>query len=262
MVHSGEPPAGGAGRTAQRTRIHTRSGAPRDTMSFSLRILSTATCIVLLVSNAAAQTEVDEGSFEILVSGRPVGTEQFSIRQSGAGAGSEYVATGTVEVLQPSGRIDLASRLRATGFQADPTTYEVTVRGDAARQIVGSVGNGRFSARIVTPVGEQLREFVASPGATILDEGIAHHYYFLARRTRTGSVPVIIPREYRQVMAEVIDRGEERMTIRGTPATLYRLELRLPGGEARHVWVDTLGRVIRVEVPAQNYVALRTELPR
>jgi hypothetical protein len=34
------------------------------------------------------------------------------------------------------------------------------------------------------------------------------------------------------------------------------------GGEARHVWVDTLGRVIRVEIPDRNYVALRTELPR
>jgi hypothetical protein len=212
---------------------------------------------------AEAQTGAeDEGTFEILVNGRTVGTEQFSIRQTGAGANAEFVATGRVQVTLPSGSLDLAPRLRSTGFQAEPVTYEITVAGDAPRRIVGTIGGGRFSARIVTPVGEQLREYVATAGATVLDEGIAHHYYFLARRTRSGRVPILIPRENRQVMAEVIDRGEVTLNVRGTQATLYHLIVRPNGDQDRHVWVDSLGRVIRVEVPDRNYVALRTELPR
>jgi hypothetical protein len=165
-------------------------------------------------------------------------------------------------VLLPTGNLDLTPTLVSSGFQADPVTYEVTVAGDAARRIIGTVGSGRFSAKIVTPAGEQLREFVASAGATVLDEGVAHHYYFLARRTRDGRVPILIPRENRQVMAQVTDRGEEQMNVRGTTVTLYHLVVQPDGGEARHVWVDTLGRVIRVEIPDRNYVALRTELPR
>jgi hypothetical protein len=204
----------------------------------------------------------DEGTFEVQVSGRRVGTEQFSIRQTGVGASSEFLATGRIDVQLPTGTLDLTSRLRSSGFAADPVSYEVVVGGDAPRRIVGTVGSGRFSAKIVTPAGEQLREYVASSGATILDEGVAHHYYFLARRTRNGSVPILIPRENRQVMAQITDLGEEQMTIRGTQATLYHLVVSPDGGEDRHVWVDSLGRVIRVEIPDRSYLAIRTELPR
>jgi hypothetical protein len=204
----------------------------------------------------------DEGTFEILVNGRPVGSEQFSIRQSGVGAGAEFIATGRVQVYLPTGSLDLTTRLRSSGFQADPVSYEVTVGGEAPRRLVGSVGRGRFSSRIVTPVGEQLREFLASPGAIVLDEGVAHHAYFLARRTRSGPLPILIPRENRQVMAEVIDQGEERIAIRGTQVTAYRMIIRLEGSDDRHVWVDALGRLIRVEIPARGYAAIRTEIPR
>jgi hypothetical protein len=204
----------------------------------------------------------DEGVFEILVNGRVVGNEQFSIRQTGSGANAEFLATGRVQVVLPAGSLELVPRLRATGFQAEPSTYEVTVSGDAPRRIVGTIGSGRFSARIVTPVGEQLREYVATAGATVLDEGVAHHYYFLARRTRSGRVPILIPRENRQVMAQVTDRGEVTTNIRGAQVTLYHIVVRPDGDQERHVWVDSLGRVIRVEVPDRGYEAVRTEVPR
>lgn len=222
-----------------------------------------ALLLVLLPVGVAAQTGArDEGTFEVLVNDRVVGSEEFSIRQIGAGASADFVATSTVRVMQPSGGLDLTTSLRSSGVQADPVVYEVTVGGDAPRRIVGSVGSGRFSAKIMTPSGEQLREYVASSGATILDEGVAHHYYFLARRTRSGRVPILIPRENRQVMAQVSDRGEESLNIRGTQVTLYHLVVQPEGGEERHVWVDDLGRVIRVSIPARNYLAVRTEIPR
>ena len=228
-----------------------------------VRALSPLLLLCGAVSVGVAQTGTeDEGTFEVLVNNRPVGTEQFSIRQAGVGAGAQFVATGRVQVLLPTGNLDLTPRLVSSGFQADPVSYEVTVAGDAARRIVGTIGSGRFTAKIVTPSGEQLREFVASSGATVVDEGVAHHYYFLARRTREGRVPILIPRENRQVMAQVSDRGEEQMNIRGTNVTLYHLVVMPDGGEARHVWVDSLGRVIRVEIPDRSYIALRTELPR
>jgi hypothetical protein len=226
--------------------------------SLGLTMLSGA-----LATGASAQTGAeDAGVFEIQVNGRGVGQEQFSLRQTGVGPNAEFVATGQVQVVLPAGSIDLTTRLRSSGFQADPVAYDVTVGGDAPRKIVGTVGSGRFSAKIVTPAGEQLREYVASSGATILDEGVAHHYYFLARRTRNGRVPILIPRENRQVMAQVTDRGEEQVTINGTSVALYHLVVEPDGGEDRHVWVDALGRVIRVEIPDRDYTAVRTEIPR
>ena len=204
-----------------------------------------------LATAAPAQTGAeDAGVFEIQVNGRGVGQERFSLRQTGVGPNAEFVATGQVQVVLPAGSIDLNTRLRTSGFQADPVAYDV-----------GTVGSGRFSAKIVTPAGEQLREYVASSGATVLDEGVAHHYYFLARRTRNGRVPILIPRENRQVMAEVSDRGEEQISINGVTVSLYHLVIEPDGGEDRHVWVDALGRVIRVEIPDRDYTAIRTEIP-
>jgi hypothetical protein len=205
---------------------------------------------------------VDEGSFRVTVDGRTVGTEEFTIRQTGSGVNIETLATGRVQLNLPAGALELTPRLRASGLQASPVAYEVAVGGDSPRRIVGSLGGGRFSARIVGQTGEQLREYVASSGAVILDDGIAHQYYFLARRVRTGRIPVIIPRENRQVMATVTDHGEEAVTIAGARHNLFRLTVQPDGGTERRVWVDALNRVIRVEIPATNYLAERTNVPR
>lgn len=207
---------------------------------------------------AAAQT-VDEGTFRVTVEGREVGTEEFAI--TGA-AGGEITAVGRVRLRLPEGTLELDPRLRARGAGADPVEYQVEVGGSSPRKIVGTVGGGRFSAKIVTPTGEQLREYVASSGAVVLDEGVAHHYYFLAQRTHAGRVPVIVPRENRQVMATVEQRGEERVEIAGTPVDAFHLVVTPQGGDEHHVWVDVLNRVLRVDVPARAYRAERTAVPR
>jgi hypothetical protein len=214
-------------------------------------------------AGAAAQSAADDsGTFTVSVGGHVVGTEEFAIRQSGVGAAAEIVATGRVRLDLATGSLELAPRLRTTGFQADPVSYEVTIGGDSPRRITGSVGSGRFSARIITSSGEQMREYVASSGATILDDGVAHHYYFLARRARSGRVPVLIPRENRQVMATVRDQGEQQVDVNGSMIRLFHLVVTPDGGDERHVWIDALNRVIRVEIPATGYLAVRTEVPR
>lgn len=204
----------------------------------------------------------DGGSFQILLEGRPAGSEEFTIRQTGSGSTTEIAAAGQVEMRLQTGTLTLTSRLNARGLEASPVTYRVDVGGDSPRRIAGTVATGRFSARVGTPSGERLSEFVASNGAIILDEGIAHHYYFLAQRLRNGRVPVIIPRENRQVMATVADGGAERVEVAGESANLFRLVVTPDGGSPRHVWVDGLGRVIVVEIPSLGYRAVRTTLPR
>lgn len=214
-----------------------------------------------LAAPAAAQT-VDQGTFRVYVDDHEAGTEEFVITQAGSGTGQEATASGRVNVRLPEGSLELTPRLRTRGLPGDPVEYQVDVGGSSPRRIVGTVGEGRFSAKIVTPTGEQLREYVASSGAVILDEGIAHHYYFLAQRTHDGRVPVIVPRENRQVMATVASRGEERVQIAGSTVTLYHLVVMPQGGTEHHVWVDDLNRVLRVEVPARAYRAERTAVPR
>lgn len=243
-----------------------RASPGRDNTMFPrahLRIFGALLGSVFCVSTATAQAERgDEGTFQVSVEGRVVGHEEFTIRHGGSGATAEVVATGRVVLDLLSGRLELIPRLRALGLGADPATYEVSVGGDSPLRIVGTVGAGRFSAKIASASGEQLREYVASRGAVILDDGVAHHYYFLARRLREGQVPILIPRENRQVIATVTSRGEETLEIGGERPLLYRLAVQPAGGDVRHVWVDALNRVVRVEIPARGYLAVRTSLPR
>lgn len=227
--------------------------ALRDT--FALAALAAAAPL------AAQSGANDSGTFRVLVEGRPAGTEEFSIRESGSGSSAEVVATGRVSLQLPSGRLELTPRLRASGMGADPVAYQVDIGGDSPSKIVGTVGSGRFIAKIVSAAGEQLREYVASSGAVVLDEGIAHHHYFLVRRG-ARRVPVLIPRENRQVLATVASRGEEPVDINGTRLNLFHFVVTLAGGEEHHVWVDSLNRVLRVDIPSRQYQAVRTEVPR
>jgi len=228
-------------------------------LASSLPLIAT---VLVIPTPAASQTGTDDrGTFQVLVGGREVGTEEFLIQQTGTGTGAEIVATARVHLQLPTGSLDLGPRLRTNGLQAQPVAYEVSIGGTSPRRIVGTVADGRFSARIVTPTGEQLREYLASSGATVLDDGVAHHYYFLARRVRNGRVPIIIPRENRQVMATVTAQGEETLRVGDASVTAYRIIVRPDGGDERRIWVDALSRVIRVEIPARDYAAVRTSAP-
>ena len=227
-----------------------------------IRNASWGVALLVLTAIPAHAQRTDEGTFDVRIDGQRAGTEEFSIRQTGTGSGAETVATGRVRLRMPGGTLDITPRLRTTGANGDPVAYQVDVEGDAPRKIVGSVAGGRFSARISSPSGEQLREFVASTGAVVLDEDVAHHYALLAERQRQGRVPILVPRNNRQVLATVQNRGEESVEVAGQQVRATHLVIRPDGGSERHVWIDSANRVLRVEIPERNYLATRTSVPR
>jgi hypothetical protein len=210
---------------------------------------------------ASAQTvTIDEGTFRVQVGGREVGVETFSIRQNGTGADAVVIAQGRVALPEAA---EVLANVQFGGTVLRPVAYDVELRGADARRIRAAITGSRASARTVSAGGETMKEYLVSDGAVLLDEGVAHHYYFLARRAAGGAtrIPVIIPRENRQVQATVSAAGEESVTIAGSSVRARKLTVQLPGGDARTVWVDGEGRVLKVEVPAKNYVAVRSALP-
>ena len=226
---------------------------------FRLAILATALG-ALPASTAAAQvTTVDEGSFSVTQNGRPIGREEFRISSSPGTSGPIYVATANA--VYDDRRLSPALRTDTSGA---PIAYQIDVRDGAETQerLTGQVGRGRFSARIQTPRGEAAREYLVSDGALVLDEDIYHQYYFLARRNRSGSVPVVIPRRNAQVVMHVTTKGREPVTIGGQTIDARHLVLTEPGGGVRDIDVDDQGRVLRVSIPARGIVALRDDPPR
>jgi hypothetical protein len=223
-----------------------------------------ATAATLSASPARAQTvTLDEGTFRLLIGGREVGTETFSIRQNGSGADAVIIARGRVVLDSDPGARQLTSSLQLAGGTLRPAAYDVKLEGADARQIAGRVAGGRFSARIVSSAGENMREYLVSDGAVVVDEGIAHHYYFLARRLgsdASASIPVVIPQDSRQVVAQVSSGPSESVRVGGGSVEGRRLTVGV-GGNERTVWVDDQGRVLRLEMAGDRLVAERTAPP-
>lgn len=209
---------------------------------------------------AAAQTTViDEGSFRLSVRGSAIGTEMFSIRRSGSGANATVVAQGRI-TLDTGEQTRAMLQLQGPGLQ--PSAYQIEVSGDARQNITGRAAGSRFRATVVSGAGEQMREYLVSQNAVIIDDGIAHHHYFLAHATRGGGrVPVIIPRQSRQVTATVQDHGAETIEVAGQQTRARRLSVEISGLDNRTVWVDDSNRVLRLRIPDQGLVAERTSLP-
>ena len=224
-----------------------------------------AVAATLSAAPAAAQTvTLDEGSFRLSVGGKEVGTEVFSIRQNGSGEGAVIIAVGRIVLDGDKGPQQLNSELQVAGGTLRPAAYQVRVQGSASEQIKGRVVGGRFSAQIISPAGEQMREYLAGDGAVVIDEGVAHQYYFLARRLtgRSGRMPVIIPRLNRQVVVQVADGGPEKIAIAGRSFEAHKYTVSAPGTASRDVWVDAEGRVLRMEIPDRKFVAQRVEAAR
>jgi hypothetical protein len=227
-------------------------------------LLAFAASLLAAASPVAAQTvTLDEGSFRISVNGKEVGTEIFSIRQNGSGSNAVIIAVGRVVLDSDKGPQELSSELQVAGGTLRPAAYEVKVQGADAGQIKGRVVGGRFSAQIVSPAGEMMREYLAGDGAVVVDEGVAHQYYFLARRAdgKSTRMPVIIPRLNRQVVAEIADGGPEKIAIAGRSFEARKYVIRPAGQPRREVWVDTEGRVLRLEIPDRNFSAQRVAAP-
>ena len=203
---------------------------------------------------------LDEGTFTITRNGSAFGRESFTIRSSPGGPGGAVVqARATVSYDDRR----LTPVLRADSI-GSPTEYQLEVRAGAnsSEILKGVIRRGRFSATMQTPRGENLKEYVVSEGALVLDEDVFHQYYFLARGNRTGSVPVVVPHRNVQLLMRIEERGASTVVVGGQSLPARALALVEPGGGNREIWVDAQGRVLKVSIPSRGILALRDEPPR
>jgi hypothetical protein len=219
--------------------------------------------LLLGVHNASGQSVVlDEGSFRLTIDGRPAGRETFEISRAGSGPEAQVYARGEIDITMPAGRLDLRPLLQSGGAEMAVAAYQIKISGQQQQEIYVELGDRRYLTRILSERGEQQRESRAAPGTLVLDTGVAHQYYFLAARLPSGggTVPVIIPREGRQFDLRVTEVGQEPLTIGGQTITARHLSLE-GNHETREVWLDSAGRVLRVDHPALGYSATREMVP-
>jgi hypothetical protein len=211
----------------------------------------------------AQNVSVDENTFRIYRNGEAIGKEDFSIRRIGRGVEQRLILRGTVDLTTPQGPVTLAPAMDVQGNTLTVSDYQIKVSGAETTDIFVSVSGNRFLARTLSASGEQLREFRAGAGSVLLDEGVVHHHYLLApylEGEQTVSVTVLTPRASTQQRMTLSFVGPEEIRIGGSlvpDARHFHLE---GGDDSRDIWFDEQGRILRLEIPSQGYLAERESL--
>lgn len=207
-------------------------------------------------------TTIDAGTFLLSRNGEAIGTETFSIRRTGPRSSANLVATGEVDIEVDGEDRLISAALEATSDGAVVSAYQLKEGGSRRTEIYLTRVDRRFQARIVTPEGEQVREYRAVPAVVLLERWVAHHYYFVAHRVTGGSTraPALVPRTGDQLDLRIQDTGTERIQVAGQAVQARRLRLE-NGDVSRDVWVDEQGRVLLVVDHDTGFRAERRDLP-
>ena len=221
------------------------------------RVLGTLALLAACAPPVTGQNVVvDEGKFRLFDRGREIGTDTFTIRRVGQGADARVIANSVIELDLPAGHQQVKPLLRA-GADLAFSAYQVEVSGPDQANVAVTTDGRRFLTRTTTPTGEQDREFRAAPGSVVLDEGVAHQYWFLSQLAEGTSVPVLVPRAGSQTRLQVLASRPETIVISGAQVPARRVTFEIDG--RRHdAWYDADGRVLKVSVPDRGFLAERT----
>ena len=228
--------------------------------------MRTALILTALATLSGAPLEIraqgsriaDEGSFTISVNGRTVGRENFRISATARGNVTEYVARADVTF----GDRKLTPDLRADA-QGAVLQYGVSTKsGASTEKWSGDVDRGRLTATITSGRGTAAREYIVPAGAVLLDDEVIHHHWFLALRSRDGTMPVVVPRQGNvQGTARMSTVGQESLQIGNHDLATTHLRATLSNGQVHDVWVDSSGRLLKVALPSKGLVAVRDDPP-
>ena len=215
---------------------------------------------VLASSVPAAQLQgqqLDRGRFQLFQDGSEIGTEDFTIQRIGSGEAQVTLARGAVRM--NDGRV-ITTILRTVGPAMAFSEYAASVSGADTLEVRLLPGGDRLRRVTVAPWGEEEQEFRASPRTMIFDAGVAHHYFvvggFLAGGRAAATLHGFEPRSAGEDWDAELDIGSETLLLEGEQVEATRVRI-LSGGETRTVWFDGSGRLVRVEVPKDGFVAQR-----
>lgn len=220
-----------------------------------LLVLSLATRTV-----AGQVTVVDEGSFTISRGGDRLGREDFSVRHVPTTPGAFETFTRGLIVLGAQ-RLTVDLNADSTGLPARFQS-KTTVDGRAGDTYRAEVVGRRFSARAVRTSGESAREILLPNAALVLEDGVLHLLQFVVARG-PGTVSVVVPSRGVIVVLTVEDAGPDPVSIALQPLDARKFVVREgTSGTVREVWTDSVGRLLKVAIPAERFLAVRDDAPQ
>src|SRR5213593_4701010 len=207
--------------------------------------MSTGLLALLLLQ--AAGSPLDEGVLVVREDTLEVARESFRLshgRLSRGEAGWTLATTIRYDRRRPV--VVLAPILQVNG-----DTMPVTLQYDVAdpqqpARILGELGRGRFTVRLVARATERAREFATGQRAVVLDDSVFALYVFAG--WRAGSQPAeltaLLPRSLRREVVQIHDLGQASTTLNHDPARLRHITVTGERGVI-HLWLDDTGRLMK-----------------
>jgi hypothetical protein len=198
----------------------------------------------------------DKGKLNILLGGKSVGREEFSIEPAGA----VWLARGKSSLQTPDGKSAVVSGTLTLQPDGSPVNYDWIYQGEKTNSahvtFVNGVAKTALQIQGATQPFNQENSF-NSPHIAILDNNLYHQYAILARvydwtKRGTQTFPVLIPQELTPGTITVDWLGAvsaEGKSYEGLKVETADLQVTL--------YLDGNHKLVRLEVPAAQVVVVR-----
>lgn len=214
----------------------------------------------LLQQPGGLGTAVDEGVLVVRLDTLEVARESFRVTLGRLSRGETgWILATTIRYDRARPVIVLAPILEVNG-----DTMPVTLQYDVAdprqpSRVLGQLGRGRFTVRYITRETERAREFPTGKHPVVLDDSVFALYLFPAwlATTQSTELNAILPRSLKRETVHVQDQGVTATTLNRDPARLRLILVTREAGQTVHIWLDTAGRLMKVEIPSQRLSAER-----
>ncbi len=220
----------------------------------------TACLFALALLQAGAGTAVDEGVLVVRVDTLEVARESFRLSHGRLSRGDAGWTLATTVRYDRSRPVIVLAPILEVNSDTMPATlqYDVADPRQPSR-ILGELGRGRFTVRMVARATERAREFPTGERAVVLDDSVFAPYVFAAWRASSdpAALTAIFPRALRRQFVQVRDLGPASTTLNKDPARLRHITVGGDGQETVDLWLDEAGRLMKVEIPSRHLSAER-----
>jgi hypothetical protein len=212
-------------------------------------------------SAADDKTSREEAQFVILVSGKEIGHEKFSISSSSESASSNSITEFKDPARNQSVRIETQLNMNGSFL---PKEYQRRTEM-AGQKMTLSAKFSPGQASFEYPVAGVMRKsgLLVGDKYALLDTNVFHHFVFLARlfdfnsKEKSQSFEVVIPEELGNGIVKITDAGKEKVSVRGKNKELHHLKID-SGMVQIDLWADDQKAVHKIAVPSKGIEVLRS----
>ena len=234
-------------------------------LRFTSRILPLAALAALPAQPLAAVPQgrlIDQAIFVITRGSVEIGREELSIHQGRPSeTGGGYVGTGysvSTTAYYPSNRsYATAASVVQCDSDSQPSSAWMEFEGSGQPSVFVDLTGRRITVRTRTSAGESASQYPRSARLLVVDDSLLAVFATLPGKA-PGEVTLFYPRTGRRRQARLADLGTETTLFEGNERQLRHWTLG-SGDFLRHLWYDSLGRLMKIEMPSTHLTATRSQ---